>query len=183
MHLLNKQERDFIKQELQEKIELLQRQEPTKEEQLSTLYRLAKDQAFVDYLGSKFANFKRFGIEGLNSGTTALGQLVESAVSHGVENILFGMAHRGRLNALHCMFQKPAQLIFKEFFEKSANEEQSSEFSGDVKYHLGYTHRRTIQNKDVTLTILPNPSHLEAVNPLVYGSTRAIQEVKHSKEK
>jgi len=91
----------------------LQRQELTKEEQLSTLYRLAKDQAFVDFLGSKFANYKRFGTEGLNSGTTALGQLVESAASHGVENILFGMAHRGRLNALHCIFEKPAQLIFK----------------------------------------------------------------------
>ena len=78
-HLLSKEERDFIKMELEEKIELLQRQEPTKEEQLSTLHRLAKDQAFIDFLGTKFSNFKRFGIEGLNAGTTALGQLAESA--------------------------------------------------------------------------------------------------------
>lgn len=82
----------------------MQRKEPTKQEQLSTLYRLAKDQAFVDILESKFANHKRFGIQGLNSRTTALRQLVESAASDGVENILFGMTHRGRLNALHCMF-------------------------------------------------------------------------------
>lgn len=78
-----------------------------------TLKRLAKDQAFIDILNTKFANYKRFGIEGLNSGTTALEQLVESAALSGVENIQFGMAHRGRLNALHCVFDKPAQLIFK----------------------------------------------------------------------
>ena len=76
---------------------------------------MAKDQAFIDILNTKFSNFKRFGIEGLNSGTTALEQLVESAAQSGVENIQFGMAHRGRLNALHCVFDKPAQLIFKEF--------------------------------------------------------------------
>jgi len=80
---------------------------------LSTLRRLTKDQAFIDFLGNKFANFKRFGIEGLNSGTTALGQLVESAANLGVENIQFGMAHRGRLNTLHCVFEKPAHAIFR----------------------------------------------------------------------
>lgn len=69
------------------------------------------------------------------------------------------MAHRGRLNALHCVFEKPTQQIFKEFFEKSAPEDRS-EFAGDVKYHLGYTHKRVINNHEVNLTILPNPSHL-----------------------
>lgn len=118
-HLLSKEERDFIKLELEEKIEFLQRHEPTKEEQMSTLHRLAKDQSFIDFLGTKFSNFKRFGIEGLNAGTTALGQLAESAAEEGVENIVFGMAHRGRLNALHCVFDKPAQQIFQEFLEKS----------------------------------------------------------------
>lgn len=113
MHLLNKEERDFIKRELEEKIESLEKTELTKEEQLSTLRRLAKDQAFIDFLGTKFANFKRFGIEGLNSGTTGLGQLVETAAQLGVENIQLGMAHRGRLNTLHCVLEKPAQLIFR----------------------------------------------------------------------
>lgn len=73
MHLLNKAERDFIKMELEEKIESLEKKELTKEEQLSTLRRLARDQAFIDFLGTKFANFKRFGIEGLNAATPALG--------------------------------------------------------------------------------------------------------------
>jgi 2-oxoglutarate dehydrogenase E1 component len=77
------------------------------------LRRLARDQAFIDFLGNKFGNFKRFGIEGLNAATTALGQLVETAALLGVENIQFGMAHRGRVNALHCIFEKPAQSIFR----------------------------------------------------------------------
>lgn len=92
------------------------------------------------------------------------------------------MAHRGRLNALHCVFQKPAQKIFKEFLEKHEEGDlDQNEFAGDVKYHLGYTHKRNFNGKDVVLQILPNPSHLEAVNPLVYGSSRAIQEIKKSK--
>lgn len=80
---------------------------------MNTLKRLAKDQAFIDFLGSKFGNFKRFGIEGLNAATSALGELVESSAKFGAENILFGMAHRGRLNALHCVFDKPAEAIFR----------------------------------------------------------------------
>lgn len=182
MHLLNKNERDFLKRELEEKIETLTKTELTKEEQLSTLRRLARDQAFIDFLGTKFANFKRFGIEGLNSGTTGLGQLVETAAQMGVENIQLGMAHRGRLNALHCVFEKPAQIIFREFLEKVQNEDRD-DFSGDVKYHLGYTHKKKVGEREITLSILPNPSHLEAVNPLVYGSTRALQEAAGSKEK
>lgn len=93
-----------MKRELEEKIESLQKTELTKEEQLSTLRRLARDQSFIDFLGNKFGNFKRFGIEGVNSATTGLGQLVESAALMGVENIQVGMAHRGRLNTLHCVF-------------------------------------------------------------------------------
>lgn len=85
------------------------------------------------------------------------------------------MAHRGRLNALHCVFDKPAQTIFREFLEKS---EQDGDMSGDVKYHLGYAHTKTYGDKKVTLNIIPNPSHLEAVNPLVYGCVRALQESK-----
>ena len=125
---------------------MLRRVEPTKEEQLSTLRRLAKDQAFVDFLGSKFSNFRRYGVEGLNSGTTALNQLVESAAEAGVENVVFGMAHRGRLNALHCVLKVHAQDIWKEFLEKMADGDNVS-FAGDVKYHLGRTNKREINGK------------------------------------
>ena len=85
------------------------------------------------------------------------------------------MAHRGRLNTLHCLFDKPAQLIFQEFLEKTKNKDKGYFSAGDVKYHLGYINKRKYDDKDITLSILPNPSHLEAVDPLVYGQTRALQ--------
>jgi len=85
-----------------------------------------------------------------------------------------GMAHRGRLNSLHCVFEKPAQRIFKEFLEKV--EPDANVTSGDVKYHLGYLNKKNHQGNEIYLNMLPNPSHLEAVDPLVYGTTRAIQE-------
>ena len=66
-------------------------------------------------MGNKFGNYKRFGVEGLNSATSALEELAESAAKSGVENLVLGMAHRGRLNTLHCVFDKPAQQIFSEF--------------------------------------------------------------------
>ena len=88
--------------------------------------------------------------------------------------MVFGMAHRGRLSALHCVFKKPAQQIFKQFLEKVADGDQISS-AGDVKYHLGCTAKKEYGGKEVVLSLLTNPSHLEAVNPLVYGSTRAIQ--------
>jgi len=146
MHILNKEERDFIKTELEEKIENLHRVEPTKEEQLSTLRRLAKDQAFVDFLSTKFSQYRRYGGEGLNAGTGALGQLVESAAEAGVENIVMGMAHRGRLSALHCVFDFPAQELWREFFEK-VDDPNIPNFSGDVKYHLGCNTKRKFGDK------------------------------------
>ena len=79
---------------------------------------MCRDQCFIDFLILKFANFKRFGVEGLNSVTSALGKLVESACENNCEHVVMGMAHRGRLNTLHNVFQKPAQQIFKEFLEK-----------------------------------------------------------------
>jgi 2-oxoglutarate dehydrogenase E1 component len=86
------------------------------------------------------------------------------------------MAHRGRLNTLHCLFDKPAQIIFQEFLEKIKNKEKGYFSAGDVKYHLGYINKRKYDGKEITLSILPNPSHLEAVDPLVYGQARALQE-------
>ncbi len=112
MHLLSKEERSFIKEQIENNIESLESKDPTKEERKSTFNRLCHDQCFIDFLGNKFANFKRFGIEGLNAGTSALGALVEATVEEGFERLFLGMAHRGRLNTLHCVFEKPAQTIF-----------------------------------------------------------------------
>lgn len=127
---------------------------------------------------------KRFGIEGMNSGISGLEYLIELAAEQGVENIVLGMAHRGRLSALHSIIEKPMQLLFQEFLEKNKpGKVHLKEMGGDVKYHLGYTSQRNIKGKDMVLQILFNPSHLEAVNPLVYGTTRALQERKGSTDK
>lgn len=127
---------------------------------------------------------KRFGIEGMNSGISGLEYLIELAAEQGVENIVLGMAHRGRLSALHSIIEKPMQLLFQEFLEKNKPEKvHLKEMGGDVKYHLGYTSQRNIKGKDMVLQILFNPSHLEAVNPLVYGTARALQERKGSTDK
>lgn len=83
----------------------------------------------------------------MNSATSALEELVESAAKSGVENLVLGMAHRGRLNTLHCVFDKPAQLIFKEFLEKTDEEETDRMMLGDVKYHLGYLNRKKFGEK------------------------------------
>lgn len=112
-HLLDKKERDFMKYSIEENIESLKVNEPTKEERSKAFDRLCKDQTFIDFLASKFATLKRFGIEGLNTCTLALEELSEQAAKRGVDNIVLGMAHRGRLNTLHCVFDKPAQQIFK----------------------------------------------------------------------
>ncbi len=85
------------------------------------------------------------------------------------------MAHRGRLNALANVFDKPLQRIFAEF-QEAVDEEEDWGNSGDVKYHLGTTTEKTIGNKKVRLSILPNPSHLEAVNPVVMGHVRSVDD-------
>ena len=138
---------------------------------------MCKDQSFIDFLASKFATLKRFGVEGLNTATVALEELVESAANNGAENFVLGMAHRGRLNTLHCVFDKPAQQIFKEFLEKSEEEEEDLGWaSGDVKYHLGHSTIKKFGDKSINLSIMPNPSHLETVNPIVMGHVRANED-------
>lgn len=95
----------------------------------------------------------------------------------------FGMAHRGRLNALRNVFGKPMEKIFGEFQENIDTEIQSWGNSGDVKYHLGTTVEKTINNKKIRLSILPNPSHLEAVNPVCMGHVKAVEDYIRSETK
>jgi len=108
-----------MKASIEKYVEILMVSEPTKEERYETFRRLCKDQCFIDFMLLRFTNAKRFGIEGLNSVTSSLGKLVEVASETGCGNIVMGMAHRGRLNALHCVLGKPAQQMFTEFLEIS----------------------------------------------------------------
>lgn len=127
---------------------------------------------FESFLGKKFVGQKRFSIEGLEALVPALDALIYKGITQDVDHFIVGMAHRGRLNTLTNIFEKRPRDIFSEFEGKEFDIEQR--FDGDVKYHQGFTSKvKSKTGKTVTLTLSPNPSHLEAVNPVVEGISRA----------
>ena len=134
--------------------------------------KLVQTANFEAFLGKKYVGQKRFSVEGGEALIPALDALVEKGSDLGVEYFVMGMAHRGRLNTLTNIFQKRPQDIFSEFEGKEFDAD--GVFDGDVKYHQGYTSSvKTADGKEVGLTLAPNPSHLEAVDPVVQGIARA----------
>ncbi len=126
---------------------------------------------FEAFLHTKFVGQKRFSLEGAEAIIPALETLVEEGAVLGVKEFVIGMAHRGRLNVLANILNKSYENIFAEFEGKSFGD---SHFQGDVKYHMGYSSDRIAHNGEkVHLSLAPNPSHLEAVNPVVEGMARA----------
>lgn len=153
-------------------IELKNRPQFDKSKKREIYRKLAITAGFESFLGKKFVGQKRFSIEGLEVLVPALDALVQRGSDRGVEHFVMGMAHRGRLNTLTNIFEKQPRDIFSEFEGKEF--EQDFRFDGDVKYHQGFTSTITAENgKPVVLTLSPNPSHLEAVNPVVTGIARA----------
>jgi len=145
-----------------------------KEQKTHILKKLNEAVTFEQFLHTKYVGQKRFSLEGGESLIPAIDALIETAALDGVEQFVFGMAHRGRLNTLTNIFGKSAADIFSEFDGKDYEEEV---FDGDVKYHLGWTsNRMTDSGLWVNLNIAPNPSHLEAVSAVVEGITRAKQD-------
>lgn len=141
------------------------------EQKLHILHKLNQAVAFEAFLHRKFVGQKRFSLEGGESLIPALDAAIEHGVTLGIEEFVMGMAHRGRLNVLANIFGKTYEKIFSEFEGKDF---EDALFDGDVKYHLGYsTERTTDTNRRVKLNISPNPSHLEAVDPVVEGIARA----------
>ena len=141
------------------------------EEKKYILTKLERAVFFENFLQKKFPGQKRFSLEGAESIIPALDAVMEKGSELGIEEFIIGMPHRGRLNVLTNIMRKPFEDVFSEFEGKEFDEEG---LLGDVKYHLGYTVRRkTSKQKEVKLTLAPNPSHLEAVDPLVEGITRA----------
>ncbi|MDA9319133.1 2-oxoglutarate dehydrogenase E1 component [Flavobacteriaceae bacterium] len=133
--------------------------------------------AFEKFLHTKYVGQKRFSLEGGEALIPALDALIEKAANNGVREFIVGMSHRGRLNTLTNIFGKPVEDIFNEFDGKDYEEKA---FDGDVKYHLGWTsNRQTDSGLKVFMNIAPNPSHLEAVGPVVQGIARAKQEKYH----
>ncbi len=155
-----------------EKIELKNRPVFNAEKKIEIYKKLNQATNFESYLGKKFVGQKRFSIEGGEALIPALDTLINKGSDLGVEYFTMGMAHRGRLNTLINIFEKRPKDIFSEFEGKEFD--ISYTFDGDVKYHQGYTSNVELKNgKKVGLTLSPNPSHLEAVDPVVLGISRA----------
>ncbi len=133
---------------------------------------LLKASAFEHFLRVKYPGAKRFGLEGAESLIPALDIILKKAAEKKVKDVVFGMAHRGRLNVLANVIGKPVRAILSEFQGQTPEEIQGS---GDVKYHLGCTTEKEIGGEKLRLSLVPNPSHLEAVNPVVVGRVRALQ--------
>lgn len=132
---------------------------------------------FENFLSTKYPNDKRFGLEGAEAVVPGMKALIDTAVEFGVEDVVIGMPHRGRLNMLTNVVRKPAEAIFNEF---AGVELEAGEGSGDVKYHLGMNYARpTTSGKTVNLSLVANPSHLEAEDGVVMGRVRAIQHYKN----
>lgn len=138
------------------------------------LERLIEGEGFEKFLNVKYTGTKRFGLDGGESAVPALEQIIKRGGQLGIKEIVIGMPHRGRLNVLANVMRKPYQAIFSEFKGGSANPEDTAG-SGDVKYHLGTSSDRVFDGEPVHLSLTANPSHLEAVNPVVLGKVRAKQ--------
>ncbi|XP_037934152.1 2-oxoglutarate dehydrogenase-like, mitochondrial isoform X2 [Teleopsis dalmanni] len=137
------------------------------------LARLTRATGFEAFLAKKYSSEKRFGLEGCEMMIVALKEIIDVSTDLGVESVIMGMPHRGRLNTLANVCRKPLEQIFNQF----AGLEAADDGSGDVKYHLGtYIERlNRVTNKNIRLAVVANPSHLEAVDPVVQGKTRAEQ--------
>ena len=154
------------------KIELKNRPKFDANRKIEVFKKLNQAASFEAFLGKKYVGQKRFSVEGGEALIPALDTLVQRGAELGIEYFVMGMAHRGRLNTLTNIFEKRPQDIFSEFEGKMFDSDD--DFDGDVKYHQGYTTEITAKNgKKVGLTLSPNPSHLEAVDPVVQGIARA----------
>jgi len=142
------------------------------EQKAKILRQLTEADSFENFCQRRYVGTKRFGLEGGESTIPALHAIIETAANNGVKEIAIGMPHRGRLNTLVNIVKKPLTALFSEFGGESAkpNDVQGS---GDVKYHLGTSTDVAINGNQVHLSLQPNPSHLEAVDPVVVGKIRA----------
>lgn len=161
-----------VVQWIREKIEPSQNTEAfSPEVKRQILGKLNEAVVFESFLHKKFVGQKRFSLEGGEALIPALDVIVEYGSAHGVEELVIGMAHRGRLNVLANVLKKTYSDIFNEFEGK---EYDDNLFDGDVKYHLGYSSERAASSgKKLQVTLAPNPSHLEAVDPVVEGIVRS----------
>ena len=165
MHIADVEERRF----LQERIEGADKSiDFTPEGKKAILAAVIRGEQYEKFLGKKYVGTKRFGLDGGEAMIPALEAVIKYGGALGVREIVYGMAHRGRLNVLANVMAKPYRVIFHEFSGGTANPEDVGG-SGDVKYHLGTSTDREFDGIKVHMSLVPNPSHLEAVDPVVLG--------------
>ncbi|MES2677689.1 MAG: 2-oxoglutarate dehydrogenase E1 component [Pseudomonadota bacterium] len=145
-------------------------------EKIKILKEIIRTERFEQFLHKRFPGAKRFSVEGGDSSINAIEKIIDVAGKSGVKKIMLGMAHRGRLNVLTGVMGKPYSQILAEF-QGTPGISADLTKSGDVKYHMGYSSSRNIDGKKVDLSLAFNPSHLEAVNPVVAGRVRATQDI------
>ncbi|MEJ2202105.1 MAG: thiamine pyrophosphate-dependent enzyme, partial [Desulfuromonadaceae bacterium] len=170
MHIQHPAERQWLKDRMEP---VRNRPSYSREEKTRILWKLSAAALFETFLHKKFLGQKRFSLEGAETLLPVLDHLVTRAANAGITDLVLGMAHRGRLNVLANLFNKSYTAIFSEFAD---NRQFALVGEGDVKYHKGFsTERTTPDGHSIHLTLTSNPSHLEAVNPVVRGKCRARQ--------
>ena len=174
MHIADTAERRFLQDKFESPGDTIQF---TPEGKKAILAAVLRGEQYEEFLGKKYVGTKRFGLDGGESMIPALEAVIKHGGSSGVREIIYGMAHRGRLNVLANVMAKPYRVIFHEFSGGSANPDDVGG-SGDVKYHLGTSTDREFDGISVHMSLVPNPSHLEAVNPVVLGKSRAQQAIR-----
>ena len=175
MHIHDMEQRNWL-QSKQEK--WIQQPLFTKDEKINLLKELTAADGLERYLGAKFPGAKRFSLEGSDAFIPMMKEIIRHASRHGMDDVVLGMAHRGRLNMLVNVFGKRPSDLFDEFAGKHAEDNRT----GDVKYHQGFSSDFAVYDKKVHLTLAFNPSHLEIVSPVVIGSVRARQTRKQDTE-
>merc|ERR1712165_272823 len=169
MHIFNLDEVNWIR----ERLESPGAMTLSSEEKRLLLARISRSAGFENFFAKKYSSEKRFGLEGVEMMIPGMKEVVDQLTLHGVESVVIGMPHRGRLNVLANVCRKPLDQLLTQF----AGLEAADEGSGDVKYHLGtYIERlNRVTNKNIRLSVVTNPSHLEAVDPVVQGKVKAEQ--------
>ena len=172
-HLGQASEREWLR----DQIESGKLHEPlTPDEKKAVLRRLTEVDGLERFIGRVYQGYKRFSIEGTDMLVPILDAAIEGVAVAGARELTIAMAHRGRINVLAHIVGKPYRTIFGEFEGKHAADNAESE-TGDVKYHLGATGRRTVGDREVVVSLIPNPSHLEFANPVLQGVARARQAI------
>ncbi|MFD1786847.1 2-oxoglutarate dehydrogenase E1 component [Sphingomonas floccifaciens] len=171
MHIADVEERKFLQDRMEGRDKAIQF---TPDGKKAILSKVIHAEGYEKFLGKKYVGTKRFGLDGGESMIPALESVIKYGGQQGVREIVYGMAHRGRLNVLANVMAKPYRAIFHEFSGGSSNPEDVGG-SGDVKYHLGTSTDREFDGIKVHMSLVANPSHLEAADPVVLGKTRAIQ--------